>query len=171
MKRQIMDADAVRRATVRMAHEIAERNQGTSDVILVGIRRGGVPLAERLARHLEAIDGHPVPMTSVNIGPWRDDRRSGHPGRLSVDSTDRVVVLVDDVLFTGRSVRAALDALADNGRPRRVQLAVLVDRGHRELPIRADFVGKNVPTSRDETVEVRWVDPVGVFLLPRTDPS
>jgi pyrimidine operon attenuation protein/uracil phosphoribosyltransferase len=162
--RLLMDAEAMRRAVIRMAHEIAERNQGTRDLLLVGIERGGVPLAARLAHHLEAIDGMPVPAVRLNIGPWRDDRRSGPRTTLGVVSHDRVVVLVDDVLFTGRSVRAALDAISENGRPRRVQLAVLVDRGHRELPIRADFVGKNVPTSRHEAVVVSWDDPIGVFL-------
>jgi pyrimidine operon attenuation protein/uracil phosphoribosyltransferase len=162
--RQVMDPEAMRRAVSRMAHEIVERNQGTEDLLLVGIRRGGEPLAAQLKDILERIEGRPVPMAALDIGPWRDDRPGGPPVQLQVSSAERRVVLVDDVLYTGRSVRAALDALSDNGRPRLVQLAVLVDRGHRELPIRADFVGKNLPTSRQEQVRVSWDAPIGVFL-------
>jgi pyrimidine operon attenuation protein/uracil phosphoribosyltransferase len=162
-----MDEDQVRRAVTRMAHEIAERNRGTRDLLLVGIRRGGEPLARALADQLERIDGVPVPIVSLDIGPWRDDRPEGEPRRLPESPTDRIVVLVDDVLYTGRSVRAALDAVTDSGRPRRVQLAVLVDRGHRELPIRADFVGRNLPTHRDEAIQVDWGPPASVYLVGR----
>jgi pyrimidine operon attenuation protein/uracil phosphoribosyltransferase len=160
-EKQILSADEIRRALVRIAHEIDERNEGVRDVILVGIRRRGVPLAERIATALADFVGQQVPVGQLDITLYRDDLSRRGPasvvGKTSIgaDITGRVVVLIDDVLYTGRTVRAALDALADLGRPARIQLAVLVDRGHRELPIRADFVGKNVPTSRQERVEVR----------------
>ncbi len=155
----VMDAADVRRALVRIAHEILERNHGTADLVLVGLQSGGVPLAERLAEAIAAIDGTPVPLGRLDVAFYRDDIplrpvRAESVTSMPVELTDRVVVLVDDVLFTGRTVRAALDALADHGRARAVQLAVMVDRGHRELPIRPDYVGKNLPTRRDELVEV-----------------
>lgn len=155
----VMDAADVRRALVRIAHEILERNHGTGSLVLVGLQSGGAPLAERLAEAIEAIDGTPVPLGVLDVAFYRDDItlrpvRAESVTAMPVDLTDRVVVLVDDVLFTGRTVRAALDALADHGRARAVQLAVMVDRGHRELPIRPDYVGKNLPTRRDELVEV-----------------
>ena len=151
----------IRRALTRIAHEVAERNQGTAELILVGMRTRGVPLARRLARILADIEGRPVTVGELDVTLYRDDlavrglRPALQQTDIPVDITGKVVVLVDDVLYTGRTVRAALDALMDFGRPRRVQLAVLVDRGHRELPIRADYVGKNVPTSRREEVQVR----------------
>lgn len=160
-KARIMDEEAVRRAITRIAHEILEKNKGVEGLVLVGIRRRGVPLAERLARQIEAIEGRRVPVGSLDITLYRDDLtlRSDHP---VVHRTDvpfsvqgKKVVLVDDVLYTGRTVRAALDAIMDLGRPALIQLAVLVDRGHRELPIRADYVGKNVPTSRREIIHVK----------------
>jgi pyrimidine operon attenuation protein/uracil phosphoribosyltransferase len=160
MTREVLSADDVRRALTRIAHEIVERNHGTAGVVLVGMQRGGVWLAEALASALHAIDqDHPVPVGSLDVSFHRDDvgLRPIVPGSVtdlpsSLDGT--TVVLVDDVLFTGRTVRAALEALNEYGRPRAVQLAVLVDRGHRELPIRPDFVGKNLPTARDEDVLV-----------------
>lgn len=161
IEKQILSAEDIRRALVRIAHEIDERNDGIREVILVGIRRRGVPLAERIATAMANFEGYRVPVGQLDITLYRDDLSLRGPSPLvrktsiSADITDRTVVLVDDVLYTGRTVRAALDALADLGRPARIQLAVLVDRGHRELPIRADFVGKNVPTARDELVEVR----------------
>lgn len=160
-EKQILSADDIRRALVRIAHEIDERNSGVRDVILVGIRRRGVPLADRIAAAVANFAGERVAVGQLDITLYRDDLGMRGPAPLvrktsiNADITGRVVVLVDDVLYTGRTVRAALDALADLGRPARIQLAVLVDRGHRELPIRADFVGKNVPTSREERVEVR----------------
>lgn len=156
----VLDADAMRRSIVRIAHEIAERNDGVRDVVLVGIADRGDHLASRLAAELRGIAGAEVPVGTLDITFYRDDigRRTEapevHETRIPFDVTDRTVVLVDDVLFSGRTVRAAMDALIDFGRPRAVQLAVLVDRGHRELPIRADFVGKNLPTSRDDRVRV-----------------
>jgi pyrimidine operon attenuation protein/uracil phosphoribosyltransferase len=173
-----MDGGDVGRALRRIAHEIAERNRGVANLLLLGIRTGGVPLAERLAAILGEIEDADVPTGSLDVTAFRDDRhdRSLRPALSSpapaVD--DRVVVLVDDVLFTGRTIRAALDALVELGRPGAVQLAVLVDRGHRELPIRADFVGKNLPTSAGEHVIVRTgrdLDAEGVWVRPRVVPG
>ncbi|BDG60691.1 bifunctional pyr operon transcriptional regulator/uracil phosphoribosyltransferase PyrR [Caldinitratiruptor microaerophilus] len=163
-KAHLMDADAIARALYRIAHEILERNKGTERLALVGIRRRGVPLARRLVARIREIEGQDVPVGVLDITLYRDDltERSEWP---QVERTEvpfpvrgRRIVLVDDVLYTGRTARAALDALLDLGRPESVQLAVLVDRGHRELPIRADYVGKNVPTSRRELVEVRLTE-------------
>lgn len=157
----LMDQEAIRRALMRIAHQIVEKNQGIDRVAMVGIRSRGVPLAGRIADNLQAIEGKRPPVGVVDIGLYRDDwiNRPFVPVEstsLNMQIGGKVVVLVDDVLFTGRTVRAALDALSDFGRPEAIQLAVLVDRGHRELPIRADYVGKNVPTSRSERVRV-WV--------------
>lgn len=157
-KASVLGPEDVRRALVRVAHEIVERNRGLDDVVVVGLARGGVPIAEAVAAELARIEGHEVPRHALDVSRHRDDRppdgRNGleRPLSLGVPVEGRVVVLVDDVLFTGRTVRAALDALVDQGRPACVQLAVLVDRGHRELPIRPDFVGKNLPTRWDELV-------------------
>ncbi|MEW6522676.1 MAG: bifunctional pyr operon transcriptional regulator/uracil phosphoribosyltransferase PyrR [Bacillota bacterium] len=160
-KARIMDADGIRRALTRIAHEILEKNRGTGDLALVGIRNRGVPLARRLAERLREIEGVAVPVGVLDITLYRDDltTRSDQPvverTQVPFSVREKRIVLVDDVLFTGRTIRAALDALIDLGRPQVIQLAVLVDRGHRELPIRADYVGKNVPTSRKENVSVR----------------
>ena len=154
---QVLDADDVRRAVWRMAHEILEHNHGLDDLVLVGLQTGGVAFAGALAEALEKIDGEAPPQGTLDVAFHRDDigLRPVLPSAVTdipVDLTGRVVVLVDDVLFTGRTIRAALDAVHTYGRPRAVQLAVIVDRGHRELPIRPDFVGKNLPTRRDEVV-------------------
>jgi pyrimidine operon attenuation protein/uracil phosphoribosyltransferase len=154
-----MDAADVQRAVWRMAHEIVERNHGLDNVVLVGLQTGGVPLAHRLAEALEAVEGVRPPAGTLDVAFYRDDigLRPVLPQAVTempVDLDGATVVLVDDVLFTGRTIRAALDALADYGRARSVQLAVMVDRGHRELPIRPDYVGKNLPTRRDEAVDV-----------------
>lgn len=161
-----MTAQAMQRALARIAHEIAERNDDESQVILAGIPRGGCLLASRLGKLLETIWHHPVVHGSLDVSMHRDDL--DQQGMLMVHKTDlpadingRTVVIVDDVLFSGRTVRAALDALHDLGRPRRIQLAVLIDRGHRELPIKPDFVGKNVPTARQDRVDVRFVEEHG----------
>lgn len=160
-KARIMDADGIRRALTRIAHEILEKNRGTGDLALVGIRNRGVPLARRLVERLREIEGVAVPVGVLDITLYRDDltTRSDQPvverTQVPFSVREKRIVLVDDVLFTGRTIRAALDALIDLGRPQVIQLAVLVDRGHRELPIRADYVGKNVPTSRKENVSVR----------------
>lgn len=158
-KATVMSADDVNRALRRIAHEIVEHNHGTEDLIVIGLASGGTPLAERISLLLGEIAGQEVPLGSLDVSFYRDDvgTRAVLPGsitRMPGDLTGKVVVLVDDVLFTGRTVRAALDALADHGRARAVQLAVMVDRGHRELPIRPDYVGKNLPTRRDELVIV-----------------
>ncbi len=161
VKARIMDGEAISRSMVRIAHEIVERNKGAENIVLIGIRRRGVPLAERLKTIIAGFQEVSVPSGSLDITLYRDDLtlRHDHPTlhRTDVpfDITGRTVILVDDVLYTGRTVRAAMDALIDLGRPSTIQLAVLVDRGHRELPIRADYVGKNVPTSQHEVVEVR----------------
>ncbi len=159
----VIDADRMSRALTRIAHEILERNRGTNELALVGIRTRGVPLARRIARSLKDINGDDVPTGALDITLYRDDlmrqpvgpqpvvRRTEIP--FSID--DRRILLVDDVLYTGRTIRAALDALIDFGRPRAIQLVVLVDRGHRELPIKADYVGKNLPTSPRQSVQVR----------------
>ncbi|SNB45762.1 bifunctional pyr operon transcriptional regulator/uracil phosphoribosyltransferase PyrR [Geobacter sp. DSM 9736] len=161
-KTVILDSTGVRRALTRIAHEILERNKGVQDLVLVGIRTGGVYLAKELALRLEEIEGVKLPVGAVDITLYRDDIK-GHTAHLPVGNTDipfsiegKRVVLFDDVLYTGRTIRAALDALMDHGRPTAIQLAVLVDRGHRELPIRADFVGRNVPTSRAESIIVAF---------------
>ncbi len=167
-EKQILSADEIRRALVRIAHEIDERNGGLRDVVIVGIRSRGVPLAERIAAAIADFEGTRVPVGQLDITLYRDDLKLRGPAArvrktdLPIDITGKTVVLVDDVLFTGRTVRAALDAIADLGRPARIQLAVLIDRGHRELPIRADFVGKNVPTSLSERVMVRLRETDGV---------
>ena len=157
---RLMDPVEIRRATTRIAHEILERNKGAGHLALVGIAARGDDLARRLAAEIQRIEGASVPVGVLDITFYRDDigmRREApevHETRIPFDITRRTVVLVDDVLFTGRTIRAAMDALVDFGRPRAIQLAVLIDRGHRELPIRADFVGKNVPTRQDENVRV-----------------
>jgi pyrimidine operon attenuation protein/uracil phosphoribosyltransferase len=158
--RTVLDARDIARALTRISHEILERNKGAHDLVLLGIPKRGVPLAQRIAERVAAVEGYDVPVGSLDITMYRDDlrlkpARALLPTEIPADGVDgKVVVLVDDVLFSGRTVRAALDALGDVGRPRAVQLAVLVDRGHRQLPIRADFVGKNLPTSLAERVRV-----------------
>jgi len=159
-KNQIMDDIGIDRALTRIAHEVVESNKGVADVGLVGIRRRGGPLADRLAAKIEAIEGVRPPVGVLDITLYRDDlttlanQPQVHRTEVFFEITGKNIVLVDDVIYTGRTVRAALDALIDLGRPRRIQLAVLIDRGHRELPIKPDFVGKNVPTSRTEVVSV-----------------
>ena len=171
----LMSPDDVRRAIVRIAHEIVEQNQGCRELMLVGMRTRGVPLAQRLAATIREFEGEEVPVGALDIGLYRDDlpargtRIEIKPSELPQDIADKRVVLVDDVLYTGRSIRAALDALIDYGRPQRIQLAVLVDRGHRELPIRADFVGKNVPTSRQDEVVVQLEEIDGIDQVLATE--
>jgi pyrimidine operon attenuation protein/uracil phosphoribosyltransferase len=162
----IMSADDVRRAITRIAHEIVENNRGAQALVIVGMQTRGVPLARRLSEAITSFEGVEVPVGSLDVGLYRDDLTERGPS-VNIQPSDlpeiagRRVVLVDDVLYTGRTVRAALDALIDYGRPDRIQLAVLVDRGHRELPIRADFVGKNIPTSRADDVQVRFEETDG----------
>ncbi|PYI54544.1 bifunctional pyr operon transcriptional regulator/uracil phosphoribosyltransferase PyrR [Paenibacillus flagellatus] len=159
-KHVIMDETAIRRALTRIAHEILEKNKGVDDTIMIGIRTRGIYLANRIAERIRDIEGVPMPVGELDITSYRDDRvRIQSAGSASAlrapDIQDKRVILCDDVLYTGRTVRAAMDALIDLGRPKMIQLAVLVDRGHRELPIRPDYVGKNVPTSKLEQIEVR----------------
>jgi pyrimidine operon attenuation protein/uracil phosphoribosyltransferase len=162
----ILNAAAIHRVLTRIAHEIAERNEESREVIIVGVQSGGVHLARRLGSILAGIWGQSVPVGTVDVAMHRDDLHEHiapkmHPTDMAFDINKKTVVLVDDVLFSGRTTRAALDALNDFGRPARVQLAVLVDRGHRELPIKADFVGKNVPTGHNERIEVRLKEQAG----------
>jgi pyrimidine operon attenuation protein/uracil phosphoribosyltransferase len=162
----LLNAAGLHRVLTRIAHEIAERNDDGQSVVLVGVQSGGVQLAQRLSACLREIWSQAVPVGTVDVSMHRDDldRKLApkvHPTEIPFDINDKTVVLVDDVLFSGRTTRAALDALNDFGRPRRVQLAVLIDRGHRELPIKADFVGKNVPTAKGERVDVQWKEQGG----------
>ena len=163
-KAQIMDEKASRRAITRISHEIIEKNKGIENVVLIGIKTRGVPVATRIANKIEAIEGQSVDAGEMDITLYRDDlsKKQIDPvvnsTKIDFDITDKTVILVDDVLYTGRTVRSALDALMDIGRPKAIQLAVLVDRGHRELPIRADYVGKNVPTSRNEIISVKLME-------------
>jgi pyrimidine operon attenuation protein/uracil phosphoribosyltransferase len=156
-----MDETAINRALIRISHEIVEKNKGVQDVALVGIRRRGVPLARRMASYISGIEGIIIPVGILDITLYRDDLSNlssqpvVHKTEIPFNISDKKVVLVDDVIYTGRTARAALDALADIGRAKMIQLAVLIDRGHRELPIRPDYVGKNVPTSSDEVVKVK----------------
>ncbi len=167
---EVMDADRMSRALTRIAHEVLERNRGAGELALVGIRTRGVPLATRLAAALEDINGHEVPTGALDITLYRDDLMRNPVGpqpvirrtEIAFSIDDRKILLVDDVLYTGRTIRAALDALIDYGRPRAIQLVVLVDRGHRELPIKADYVGKNLPTSLRQSVQVRLREIDGV---------
>lgn len=160
IKKQIMDAEAMRRALTRIAHEIVEHNKGTKGLVLFGICTRGVPLAERIARKISIFEGTLPPVGFVDITMYRDDlsliqeQPSAQKTKINFPVDGSKVILVDDVLFTGRTIRAAMEAIVDLGRPESIQLAVLVDRGHRELPIRADYVGKNVPTSRRENIKV-----------------
>jgi pyrimidine operon attenuation protein/uracil phosphoribosyltransferase len=166
-QKQLLGADEIRRAVTRLAHEVLERNLGVDGLVLVGLRTRGVPLAGRLQRAIEEFESARVPLGELDITLYRDDVHQRLPRALSrtsipVDISDRTVILVDDVLYTGRTIRAALDALIDLGRPRAIQLVCLIDRGHRELPIRPDYVGKNVPTSRHEKVAVRLAEVDGM---------
>ncbi|AGB40871.1 pyrimidine operon attenuation protein/uracil phosphoribosyltransferase [Halobacteroides halobius DSM 5150] len=159
-KKELIDADGIRRALTRISHEIIEKNEGLEDIVVIGIRTRGVPLANRISNKLADIEGEEVLAGSLDITLYRDDLTTVanqpivHKTEIPFDITGKKVILVDDVLYTGRTVRSALDALMDLGRPQNIQLAILIDRGHRELPIRADFVGKNLPTSHQEVIDV-----------------
>jgi pyrimidine operon attenuation protein / uracil phosphoribosyltransferase len=166
-QKQLLGADDIRRAVARLAHEVVEHNGGVESLVIVGLRTRGIPLARRLRQRILEFEGAEVPLGELDITLYRDDVHQRAPRTLSptsipVDIGDKTVILVDDVLYTGRTIRAALDALIDLGRPRAIQLVCLVDRGHRELPIRPDYVGKNVPTSRHEKVAVRLEEIDGV---------
>lgn len=160
LKSVLLDEKAMKRSLIRVSHEIIEKNKGVEEIVLIGIKRRGYPLAQRIAKCIANIEGVDIPVGSVDISLYRDDLQTINEAprvndkNLGVEVKGKKVVLVDDVLFTGRTARAALDAVIDAGRPKMIQLAVLIDRGHRELPIRADFVGKNIPTSRNELISV-----------------
>lgn len=175
IKAVVLEAHEIDRSLKRIAHQILERNKGAEGIVLVGIRKRGVPLAERLGDEIEGIEGARPPVGALDISFYRDDVGLRRPREVETtefpfDVQGKTVVLVDDVLYTGRSVRAAIDALVDFGRPRAVQLAVLIDRGHRELPIRADFVGKNIPTSAREQVKVLLAETDGADVAVIADP-
>lgn len=161
LKANLLDENAIRRSLTRLSHEIIEKNKGVEDIVLIGIKRRGYPLAERLSKLIEKFEGVKVPVSSVDITLYRDDLTnvsdtpSLNDPNIGIDIRGKKVIIVDDVLYTCRTVRAAIDAIMDKGRPEFIQLAVLVDRGHKELPIRADYVGKNIPTSKDEIVKVQ----------------
>ena len=163
-KATLMDDKAIGRAITRISHEILKKNKGIDDVVLVGIKTRGVPIANRISKKIEQIEGKPVNTGEVDITLYRDDLKKVNVdpvingSNINFNINDKIVVLVDDVLYTGRTVRAALDAIMDIGRPKSIQLAVLVDRGHRELPVRADYVGKNVPTSKSEVISVKLIE-------------
>lgn len=165
--RKVLDSEEMERVVTRIAHEILERNHGSGDVVLIGIRTGGAHIAERIRKKIESIEGKPVPLGLLDITLYRDDLTEigAQPEmkgtEISFDLNGKIVILVDDVLFTGRTVRCAIDQLIDFGRPRAIQLAALIDRGHRELPIKADYVGKNIPTSLDEEVKVYLMEETG----------
>ncbi len=167
MSKLVLDAESIERSTTRIAHEILEKNKGTQGLCLVGIQTRGVILAQRLSGSIEAISKIKVPIGILDINLYRDDLSKAaeqpiiHKTEIDFNLDDKVVVMVDDVLYTGRTVRSAMNAIMDFGRPKRIELAVLIDRGHRELPIRADFVGKNIPTSDDETVHVHFKESDG----------
>jgi pyrimidine operon attenuation protein/uracil phosphoribosyltransferase len=178
VKGRLMSASEIERTLVRLAHEIVEKRQGSDGLVLIGIKRRGVPLAERLGKLISTIEKTAVPTGMLDIQFYRDDLSTAGPkpvvttGTLGVEIADKDVILCDDVLYTGRTIRAALDALFDHGRPRRVQLAVLIDRGHRELPIEATYVGRNVPTSSREIIEVKFQEvdkDEQVLLVERVD--
>ncbi|MGL4912912.1 MAG: bifunctional pyr operon transcriptional regulator/uracil phosphoribosyltransferase PyrR [Romboutsia sp.] len=163
-KAQLMDEKAIARAITRVSHEIIEKNKGIEDIVLVGIKTRGVPIADRISKKIEQIEGCKVNTGEVDITLYRDDLKKIdidpvlNGSNIDFDINDKIVILVDDVLYTGRTVRASLDAIMDIGRPKSIQLAVLVDRGHRELPVRADYVGKNVPTSKHEIISVKLAE-------------
>lgn len=164
LKANLLDDKAIKRSLIRISHEIIERNKGVENVVLIGIERRGYPLAQRLADEIKRIEGVEVPVGSVDITFYRDDLtlKDDMPmvksSEFGVDIHDKIVIIVDDVLYTCRTVRAAIDAIIDKGRPTAIQLAVLIDRGHKELPIRADYVGKNIPTSKEEKIAVNIVE-------------
>lgn len=175
MEKEIMDAMAMKRALTRITYEIIERNKGVEDIVLIGIKTRGIFIAKRIAERLKQLEGIDIPVGELDIAEYRDDQRSSTEKRSSnansslaqLDLKDRKVILIDDVLYTGRTIRAAMDAIMDINRPAQISLAVLVDRGHRELPIRADFVGKNIPTAQNEKISVfvREIDGEDIVLL------
>ena len=171
LKAIVMDDIKISRSIIRISHEILERNKDTANIVLVGIKRRGVPIAERIAENIKKFEGIDIPVCNLDISLYRDDlsELSDGPlikdGEIGIDVEGKEIILVDDVIYTGRTVRAAIEAIFDNGRPSRIQLAVLIDRGHREIPIRPDYVGKNIPTSISETVSVELTEIDGLDLV------
>lgn len=178
-KAEILDENAIMRAITRIAHEIIEKNKGIEDVMLIGIQRRGVPLAKLIAQKIHDVEDREVPVGVLDITFYRDDLSmlAEHPvvngTEINFSVKDKIIVLVDDVIYTGRTARAAIDAIMDIGRPRMIQLAILIDRGHRELPIRADYVGKNVPTSKSEVINVKLydIDKINIVTISDVDDS
>ena len=167
--RKLIDAEKMVRTIRRISHEIIERNNDLEKLVLLGVLKNGVPMANLIKENIKKIENIDVPHYELDITGYRDDKQVDSFERLSVDLTGKTVVVVDDVLFTGRTVRASMDAIIDLGRPSKIQFAVLIDRGHRELPIRADYVGKNMPTSLDELVKVNFTENTGVFILNKEE--
>ena len=167
--RKLVDAEKLVRTIRRISHEIIERNGNLDKLVLLGIMKNGVPMANLIKENIKKIENIDVPTYELDITGYRDDKHVDSFDKLDVDLTGKTVIVVDDVLFTGRTVRAGMDAIIDLGRPSKIQLAVLIDRGHRELPIRADYVGRNIPTSMRELVKVNFVDDVGVFILSKEE--
>lgn len=167
--RKLVEAEKMVRTIRRISHEIIERNSDLKRLVLLGVLKNGVPMARIIKENIKKIENIDVPMYELDITGYRDDKHVDDFTKLDVDLTGKIVIVVDDVLFTGRTVRASMDAVIDLGRPSKIQLAVLVDRGHRELPIRADYVGKNMPTSLEELVQVNFEDDAGVFILSKEE--
>lgn len=165
--RKLIEAEKMMRTIRRISHEIIERNNDLEEIVLFGVKNNGVPLSKMIQENIKKIENIDVPTYSLDISGYRDDKVIESFEKLNVDVTGKVVIVVDDVLYTGRTVRASMDAIIDLGRPSKIQLAVLVDRGHRELPVRADYVGKNMPTSAQENVRVDYTKNGGVFILDK----
>ncbi len=163
--RELFDNSKMIRTIRRMSHEIIERNNDLNNLVFLGIMRKGVPLAKLIVDNIEDFEEIQIPMYELDISGYRDDKKVEVFKKLDINLTDKTVIVVDDVLFTGRTVRASMDAIIDLGRPKKIQLAVLIDRGHRELPIRADYIGKNIPTNLSETINVNFYDNKGVYIL------
>lgn len=163
--RKLIDGEKMKRTIRRISHEIIERNNNLSNLVILGVMKNGVPLAKMIKENILKIENIDVPLHNLDISGYRDDITVDNFTKLDVDLTNKVVIIVDDVLFTGRTARASMDAIIDLGRPSKIQFAVLIDRGHRELPIRADYVGKNMPTSFNESVQVNFYEEAGVFIL------
>ncbi|KFZ26358.1 MAG: Bifunctional protein pyrR [Candidatus Izimaplasma bacterium HR2] len=167
--RELIDNSKMIRTIRRMSHEIIERNNDLNNLVFLGIMRKGVPLAKLIVDNIEKFEDIQIPMYELDISGYRDDKKVSEFKKLDVNLTGKTVIVIDDVLFTGRTVRASMDAIIDLGRPEKIQLAVLIDRGHRELPIRADYIGKNVPTNLSETINVNFYDNQGVYILNKEE--
>ncbi len=167
--RELIDNSKMKRTIRRMSHEIIERNSDLNNLVFLGIMRKGVPLAKLIVDNIEKFEDIQIPMYELDISGYRDDKKVNEFKKLDINLTGKTVIVIDDVLFTGRTVRASMDAIIDLGRPKKIQLAVLIDRGHRELPIRADYIGKNVPTNLSETINVNFHENQGVYILNKEE--